>query len=470
MSIPPDIEPAFGVEELHQALRNLREPARLNHSPLARSTLVARQLRTQPGLPVADAVAAALRDGLDMLERETPALANLLHGRFWEGHSVQEMLRAERPERQSERRFFEQQRRAIERLAALLTKQEHACRQELPHASLLARLPIPSYERLFGVEGPTAQVVAQLGDPQRYPIISIKGIGGIGKTALADHALRSFLADHAADNTLHDLVWISAKQESLSGSGIIGNRSKLRLDILFNELGQKLGIDEVLRLPLAQKVERLASVLRADRYLVVLDNLETVEDFRQLAPWLARLATPTQFLLTAREVVPALTTVSQVDLGELDETAALALIEYTASEKRAVAVDPHAVYQLVGGNPLAILLVVSQMHFLPPHVVLEGVRSGSTEEMYQYIFWNAWSVLAEAAQEVLFVIQRAGDEADWAWLAMATGWPAGNLEQALRQLDALSLVQPQRDAEGQPLYTIHRLTSTFLCTEVLGWK
>lgn len=467
MSIPPDIEPAFGVEELHQALRNLREPARLNHSPLARSTLVARQLRTQPGLPVADAVAAALRDGLALLEREAPALANLLRGRFWEGHSIQEMLRAERPERQSERRFFEQQRCAIERLAALLTKQEHACRQELPHASLLARLPIPGYQRLFGVDRTLEQLLTWLHAPQRHPILSIKGIGGIGKTALADQTVRRFLAE---DGALHNLVWISAKQEHLNAFGVTGAPTSVRIDILFDELGQKLGIDDVLRLPLAQKVDRLATVLRAQRHLIILDNLETVEDFRQLTPWLEQLANPTQFLLTARETVPALTSISQAELNELDKTAALALIEHTAAEKDVTGCNAQDVYTLVGGNPLAILLVVSQMHFLPPHVVLEGVRSGSTEEMYQYIFWNAWSVLAEAAQEVLFVIQRAGDEADWAWLAMATDWPAGVLEQALRQLDALSLVQPQRDTEGQPLYTIHRLTSTFLCTEVLGWK
>jgi hypothetical protein len=154
----------------------------------------------------------------------------------------------------------------------------------------------------------------------------------------------------------------------------------------------------------------------------------------------------------------------------LDKTAALALIEFMATERGVAGFAPQDLYQLVGGNPLAILLVVSQMHFLPPHVVLEGVRTGSTEEMYRYIFWNAWSVLGEAAREVLFVIQRAGDEADWSWLAMATDWPPGALEQALRQLYALSLVQPQRDPEGQPLYTIHRLTSTFLYTEVLGWK
>lgn len=467
MSTPHDMTPAFTVEDLHYALRALREPAKLNQSPLARSALVARQLRTQPGLSIADAVSATLTEGLALLECEAPAGADLLRGRFWEGRTVQEMLCAERPDRQSERRFFEQQSCAIERFAALLAQQEWRCQQDRPQTRLLARLPIPGYQRLFGMEHYTAQLVAWLRDPQRHPIIGIKGIGGIGKTALADHTLRCLLAE---DDSLHNLVWISAKQEYLSGSGIIGSQTRMRIDMLFDELGQKVGLDEIVRLPLAQKVERLATVLRTQRHLVVLDNLETVEDFRQLTPWLTRLATPTQFLLTARETIPALTLMTQVELGELDQAAALALIKYTAAEKGVDGCASEDVYALVGGNPLAILLVVSQMHFLPPHVVLEGVRSGSTEQMYNYIFWNAWSVLSEAAKELLFVIQRAGDEADWPWLAMATGWSAGELEQTLRQLHELSLVQRQRGLDDEPLYAIHRLTSTFLCTEVLGWK
>lgn len=467
MSTPPDMTPAFAIEDLHQALRNLREPAKLSLSPLAQTALVARQLRTQPGLPLAHAVSVTLSDGLALLERQAPVLADLLRGRFWEGRTVQEMLCAERPERQSERRFFEQQHCAIERFATLLAEQEWRCQLERPQFRLLARLPIPSYQRLFGVDRPIAQLFDALHDPRRHPIVSIKGIGGIGKTALADHTLRCFLAE---EETLHDLVWISAKQEFISGSGISGSQTSVRIEMLFDELGQKLGLDEVLRLPLAQKIDRLATVLRTQRHLVVLDNLETVEDFRQLAPWLERLANPTQFLLTARETIPALTTITQVELGELDQAAAVALIEYTATEKGVDGFAPQDVYVLVGGNPLAILLLVSQMHFLPPHIVLEGVRTGSTEEMYKYIFWKSWSVLSEAAKELLFVIQRAGDEADWSWLAMATEWSATDLGQTLHQLRELSLVQLQRDVDGQPAYAIHRLTSTFLRTEVLGWK
>jgi hypothetical protein len=124
---------------------------------------------------------------------------------------------------------------------------------------------------------------------------------------------------------------------------------------------------------------------------------------------------------------------------------------------------------LVGGNPLAILLTVSQMRYLPPAVVLSAIVAG-TAEIYTCIYWNAWSVLNTHAREVLFAIQRAGDQANWAWLEMVLDLSDQELANALQQLMDLSLVQPQLNVHGERIYAIHRLTSTFLRTEVLGWK
>ncbi len=317
---------------------------------------------------------------------------------------------------------------------------------------------------------------------ERSFIISLKGIGGIGKTALADAAVRAYLAQQP---TLADLVWISAKQEYLTPFGIVASgvlntatdagitpvaeQTQVRLETIFDELGLKLGLDEVVRLPLAHKIERLAATLRGAPHLVVIDNLEIVADFQRLVPWLMQLAAPTRFLLTSRRVVPALTQVRTLELAELDRAASLALIEHTASEKGVPKLDAAQVYALTGGNPLAVLLVVSQMQRLPPATVLAHVRTGVVEEMYSFIYRNAWSALSEAAKELLLSIQRAGDTADWLWLTTISDLSASQLRSALRELLDLSLVQPRHDGAAHT-FAIHRLTSTFLRTEVLGWK
>jgi hypothetical protein len=332
---------------------------------------------------------------------------------------------------------------------------------------LSRKLPIPTYSELFGAKPYLEKLLGYLQDPSSHAIISIQGIGGIGKTALADCGVRCFLQ---RSSTVHDLIWISAKQEYLTEAGIRRNQTQINLESLFDEFGKKLELLGVLRLPLEQKIDRLARVLRSQPYLVIIDNLETVEDFQEIVPWLERLAMPTKFLLTTREYLPALTTVALIRLGELDREASLALSQHVAQAKEVDCKAAEQVYGLVGGNPLAIILTVSQMQYLPAKTIFQNIKLGTAEEIYQYVYWKTWTALNDEARQVLFAIQRAGDQANWEWLALTMTLPELSLQDALQHLIDLSLVQPQRPLEGPPYYTIHRLTSTFLRTEVLGWK
>jgi hypothetical protein len=270
-----------------------------------------------------------------------------------------------------------------------------------------------------------------------------------------------------------DLIWISAKQAFLTQSGISHYRTlpptQIRLEQIFDDLGEQLDVAEVKQLPLAQKVHQLAARLRHGPHLVVIDNLESVVDFETLVPWLAQLSGPTKFLLTSRQSVPALARVVTIDLDELDQGASLALIHQTAAAKQVADCDGEAVYTLVGGNPLAQILVVSQMRRLPPSVVLAALRTGVAEDLYTYIYHQSWSVLSPAARELLFAIQRAGDLAEWRWLALVYG-QRDHLGETLNELIDFSLVYCQGDNHGDRRYGIHRLTSTFLRTEILGWK
>ena len=463
-------------DEVRAVLRHLRDPLKLGQSPWLKATAVASYRQDHPDATAEQALRALLDEALAQLECESCEDADLLRGRYWEGRTVQQMLSAERPQILSERHFYNQQARAIERLASLLAAREQACRADGQTRRLLGRLPLPSYDRLFGVEAIVGEMLHHL-QGERDFILSLKGIGGIGKTSLADCAVRTYLQQQPR---LADVVWISAKQEYLTPSGIVGagivgagivagEQTQIRLESIFDELGRKLDLSEVARLPLAHKVERLASTLRTAPHLVVIDNLETVADFQRLVPWLMQLAAPTHFLLTSRQTVPALTQVQTLELAELDRPSSLALIEHVAREKSVTDLDASDVYALTGGNPLAVQLVVSQMSTLPVDAVLGHVRTGAVEEMYAFIYRNAWSALSDAAKALLLAIQRAGDVADWLWLTTVSDLPEPLLRQALGELFDLSLVQPQRSGKAHT-FAIHRLTSTFLCTEVLGWK
>lgn len=454
-------------QELQEALRHLRNHSRLAQVQCCPVNLINEQLSLHPEWTSPQALHAVLDQVLTHLAEEHPLAADLLRGRYWEGLTVDEMLQAERPQQQSQRRFYLQQKDAIQLFTRALNMLEQRAHQAIRSAGLLDGLPTASYEALFGVEHLAAHVQQALNDPQTY-IVSIEGIGGIGKTTLADYTVRQLVQN---DADWAGLIWISAKQEYISPLGITRVAAAARLEELFSELAFKLGIPEALRLPLAQKVESIAPPLKQKPHLIVIDNLETLEDFEQLLPWLMRLAEPTRFLLTSRQAVRALSGVRVLPLQELDRETSMALINHCARDKQLSDIDAERVYHMVGGNPLAIQLVVSQMQYLPPNIVLDAVRLGTVEEMYTFIYRNAWIALDDQnAREVLLSIQRAGDQADWTWLEMMLDLSASALQDALARLLDLSLVQVRWNEPHRRVYAIHRLTSSFLGTEVLGWK
>lgn len=344
----------------------------------------------------------------------------------------------------------------LEKSNASVLRYQHLQRWLLKH----------DYDQLFGVDPLCQEVTAHL-DQQRHYIISIQGIGGIGKTTLTDHIVRSWIP--VASN-LHDVIWVSAKQQTIHPGGITGSAIRINLSSLFNDIGDMLEDDAVLRQPLPQKINRLATKFRNEPYLVVIDNLETVEDFQELTQWLSKLADPTKFILTSRENVPALAPVTYIKLTELDRNDSLALIEHTAHKHQVTGFDVEAVYKLVGGNPLALILAVSQMQEIPPSQLLTGIKLGTVEEIYRYVYWNSWQALSQEARQILLAIQRSGDKATWKSIIRRTKIEDTKVIMAMQQLIRFSLVQTPAQSTQGGFYSIHRLTSTFLRAEVLQWK
>ena len=130
-----------------------------------------------------------------------------------------------------------------------------------------------------------------------------------------------------------------------------------------------------------------------------------------------------------------------------------------------------SIYQVVGGNPLALKLIVGQVRFLSLPQVLDNLRQAQgkkIEELYTHIYWQAWQALDETSQKVLLAMPLAQD-GDLAQLAAVSQLAVAELADALDRLVSLSLVDVRGNlAERQ--YRIHRLTETFLLTEVAKWQ
>ncbi|NJN94474.1 MAG: helix-turn-helix domain-containing protein [Anaerolineales bacterium] len=339
--------------------------------------------------------------------------------------------------------------------------------------TILALLP---EQRLFGISQTHAQVRGALEQPEAPWLVALDGIGGIGKTSLAGALVREL----AATGRFCEVAWVSAKQEEFSpGSGIGPTHRPAALDpsALTNSLLEQMGDLFMLTRPLAERQAGLAALLKKQPYLVVIDNLETLEDYQSVIPLLRQCANPTKFLLTTRHALHAYEDVYCLSLPELSRDDVLALLVYEAQVRGLTALAEaspaqlDSIYQVVGGNPLALKLVVGQIRALPLAQVLENLRLAQgkkVDDLYTYIYWQAWNALDEAGRQTLLAMPLA-QNGTLAQLAALSELDQTALTQSLEHLATLSLLDVSANLE-QPRYRIHRLTETFLLYEVIKWQ
>jgi hypothetical protein len=131
-----------------------------------------------------------------------------------------------------------------------------------------------------------------------------------------------------------------------------------------------------------------------------------------------------------------------------------------------------SIYQVVGGNPLALKLVVGQIAIFPLPQVLDNLKQAQgkkIDELYTYIYWQAWNSLDVIVQRVLLAMPLAQD-GDFAQLRAVTNLKVDELNDALERLVMLSLIEVGGNDLVDRRYHIHRLTETFLLTEVTRWQ
>lgn len=473
-AVPP--MPVESLEQaIHQSLRLWHE-AESAGIPLQGLHLFD-QLQRERNLTLRQTSNQLLLDAIAALAHNAPDEAEVLRLRFDQelpGYAIANRLNV------SEGNVWKKQNQGIHRLAQWLWEQEqglHAGRL----AAVQARLELPTYTRLFGIAAALEQLAGQVCHPDPPWLIAIEGLGGMGKTALADALARRVLA--ASDWA--DFAWVTARQQVLNLGGGIKSvpQPALTVDALVDSLLAQLTPDAE-RSPgvmLEQRLAILRCLLHDRPHFIVVDNLETQTDVDALLDTLRTLAGPTKFLLTTRHRLLGEADVYHFPLPELGKADALALVRHEGAMRNLPELsaagddDLHPIYATVGGNPLALRLVVGQLHVHPLDLVLHDLhqaRGQPITSLYTFIYRQAWDGLDEAARRALLLMPLTTEEgASFATLSAMAGavLDEASLRDALDTLTQLSLV----DARGglhERRYTIHSLTRTFLHQQVLHWE
>ena len=378
----------------------------------------------------------------------------------------------------SEAAIYKAQSRGLERLTDLLCEREMGAQADR-RQDLLQRLEAPTTNQLIGVDPLLYRLVELLSNPATPGLLALEGIGGIGKTSLAQVVARHLIGLPGYS----DFAWVTARRSVLDLGGAIrlDQRPALTAEGLLDALLRQLLPTDLglLALRFEQKLAVLEHSLKREPHLIVVDNLETVADLETLLPVLRRLAQPSRFLLTSRLRLDREPGVYHLPVPSLDEASALLLVRQEAERNhltqvlQATDAALRPLYATVGGNPLALRLVVGQLHADSlPHLLadLQEARGAPVENLYTHIYRRAYDTLTAGERTVwLGLLLLIGPAATAERLADICEEPLPEVRSALQTLARLNLIDCHGDLNHR-YFSLHSLTRTFLQKQIVRWR
>ncbi|MDM8529587.1 NB-ARC domain-containing protein [Anaerolineales bacterium HSG25] len=245
-------------------------------------------------------------------------------------------------------------------------------------------LPQPDYERFIGRKTALKQIRKLLSPEHRSWVVTIDGIGGIGKSALALEVADSYRRHYdnlPKEDRFEAIIWTTAKLSMLTGEGIITRTQSLRtLDDIYTTISVTLEREDITRARTEEQDDLVTNALTQQRTLLIIDNLETVDDERVMA-FIRDVPTPTKVMVTTRHRLDIAYPVRLVGMSEdealeliADETrikGITLLDEAKSADGSHPMADSHLMtveqarqlYHRTGGVPLAIVWSVAQMGF-----------------------------------------------------------------------------------------------------------
>ncbi|MEM7132080.1 MAG: tetratricopeptide repeat protein, partial [Chloroflexota bacterium] len=338
-----------------------------------------------------------------------------------------------------------------------------------------ARLEPQGYSQLFGIDEYILQLNQHLLELDDIWLIAIQGMGGLGKTTLADYVVRQ----PEMSQRFEEIAWVTIKKHGyiLEEGRVTGDDAFVDREGIVEMLCTQLGIVHHQALPPHQKQNALITHLKRVPCLIVLDNLEELPDMGRFIPFLHSLTNPSKILITSRHALPQTSGIAPMGMKRLPKDHATAFLRHLlgnhGSSALASATDAQLgqMYDRVGGHPLALRMVASQVRILSLPVVLQNlsaVPDDETDTLYHFLYHRSWELLSPDSQQLLALMPLV-DNGSSEQLAAIAELRISELNTALRQLVRMSLIEVRGGLE-EKRYFIYRLTETFLRKQTLAWK
>ncbi|WP_177320081.1 ATP-binding protein [Actinoplanes philippinensis] len=293
-------------------------------------------------------------------------------------------------------------------------------------------LDVPGFS---GRDAELAELDAVLDQPRAVVVVTIAGLAGVGKTALAVHWAHR-VADRFPDGQLY------ADLRGFGPAPAVTDPAEVLRAFL-----EALGVAPA-RVPAGPDARSalLRGLLSDRRMLVVLDNARDDEQVRPLLPG----AGDSVVVVTSRDRLAGLFTVAgarPLRLGVLGEGEARTLLAARIGADR-LAADPTATGAIVAataGLPLALTMVAARVAFHPtfPLAAFTG-DLGVTADLRWVFSWSYGALAAPAARLFRLLGLHPGPEVTVPVAAALAGRPVTPTAELLAELARLHLLIEQR--------------------------
>jgi len=308
----------------------------------------------------------------------------------------------------SQATFFETKREAIEHLAMELWGLEQAAmmKPETTH-----NLPRREREFVPRADNDGRDYVLKIIDQlrtQRPHLVSIRGIGGAGKTTLALE-----VAYRCAEAEYYDMViWTTAQEKRLELTGDLTPIAERigSTDGILDAVGKTFGERKVLTLDRDEKQQVVKSLLASRDCLLIIDSTEDLSDEanKEILAFVREAPYPTKVLLTSRARVSEDRLELVNTLGGMRQNEALQFMRNECEPRGITWISEEGMLDIdrvTDGLPLAMLIVLGEMAATgrSSREVVE-MTSARGEALLKYLFEKGYQDLDSTAKKTLYVM------------------------------------------------------------------
>jgi TPR repeat protein len=338
-------------------------------------------------------------------------------------------------------------------------------------------LPSREYPEFIGRKLELKRLLELISLNHRAPIISVDGVGGVGKTALvleAAHLCKEAKNSQYPSNApiFDAIIFTSAKDYELGLGGIVERpQRQATLRDIFRMIARTLDDLSIMQAAPEEQHKRVYASLGRQRTLLIVDNMEAIQNQEEVLSFLDDLPDNAKAVITTRKRI---VTHACITLDSLSVEEGVQLILRQAEEKGVTIGRQQAkqLYYRFSGIPVALLYAVGQRAAgYSLKRILDPLTPNSiiARDIGRFCFERSVTPLrGTPAHRILmsFVIFRGAPVREA--LTQVAGLDHIAMDDGLAQLKQLSLVREKQERYGER-YRVLTLTREYTQVELAAY-